>query len=212
MAGIEAQILAFVQNMYNIMGWPGVVLMMVIESACIPLPSEIIMPLAGWMLIKAHSLPVSYTMLAAFYGGLGNVLGSTAAYWLGRWGGRPAIEKFGRYVLISQHDLAIAERWFARYGDWAIFFSRMLPVVRTFISFPAGVAKASFGKFLLLTFTGSLPWSWGLAFAGYLLGEHWEQIRSAMRPFDLPIVIIIALLVAYYIYRHVKHGRVAASE
>ncbi|MCL5960913.1 MAG: DedA family protein [Chloroflexi bacterium] len=209
MQQIEYEILRFVQDVYNAVGWPGVVIMMAIESACIPLPSEIVMPLAGWMLVKAKGLEVSLTLLAGFYGALGNVLGSALAYWVGRWGGRRAIERYGRYVLISQHDLATADRWFARYGNWAVFFSRMLPVVRTFISFPAGVARANFGWFLVLSFAGSLPWSWGLAYAGFVLGEHWEEIRTVMRPFDIPIILVLFALVCLYIYRHVRRGNTA---
>ena len=206
---IENQLLAFIQQTYNAVGWPGVVLLMAIESACIPLPSEIIMPLAGWMLIKAQGMGSSFTLVAALYGAIGNVLGSVIAYWVGRWGGRPAVERYGRYVLISPHDLDTADRWFARYGNWAVFFSRMLPVVRTFISFPAGVAGANFGAFVIFTFVGALPWCWALAYAGYVTGEHWEQIRSAMRPFDMPIVLALVALAALYVYRHVKRSRPA---
>lgn len=212
MEQIEREILVFIENAYNVLGWPGVIIMMAIESACIPLPSEIIMPLSGWMLIKAKGLDASYTLLAGFYGAVGNVLGSVIAYWIGKWGGRPAIGKYGRYVLISQHDLDTADRWFERYGNFAVFFSRMLPVVRTFISFPAGVARANFATFVVLTFLGALPWSWALAYAGFVLGEHWEQIRSVMRPFDIPIILALLALVGLYIYRHVKRSRTGISE
>ena len=204
---IEYQLLAFFQQLYSAIGWPGVVVLMAIESACIPFPSEIIMPLAGWMLIKAQGLPASFTIMAAVYGAVGNVIGSVIAYWVGRWGGRPAIERYGRYVLISPRDLETADRWFARYGHWAVLFSRVLPVVRTFISFPAGVARASFTTFVVLTFLGALPWCWALAYGGYVLGENWETLRAAMRPFDIPIIVAIFALVALYIYRHVKHVR-----
>lgn len=207
MQEIEREILVFIQQTYDLLGWPGVVLMMAIESACIPLPSEIIMPLSGWMLIKAKGLDANYTFLAGFYGAIGNLLGSLIAYWLGRWGGRPAIERYGRYVLVSQHDLDTADRWFSRYGSFAVFFSRMLPVVRTFISFPAGIARANLAMFVALTFAGSLPWSTALAYAGFVLGEHWEQIRSAMRPFDVPIIIVLVALVGLYVYRHIKQSR-----
>lgn len=204
---IELQVLAFVQSVYDTVGWPGVIVMMAIESACIPLPSEIVMPLGGWMLIKAKDLPVWYTLVAGFYGAVGNVLGSAVAYGVGRWAGRSAIVKYGRYVLISRHELATADRWFAKYGLWAAFLSRLLPVVRTFISFPAGIARVNFWAFLALTFLGSFPWSWGLAYAGYLTGEHWERIRTVMRPFDIPIIIVLVALALWYVYRHVKRAR-----
>ncbi|MFC1847389.1 DedA family protein [Chloroflexota bacterium] len=187
------------------MQWPGVVALMAIESACIPLPSELIMPLAGWMLIKEQSLPATYTLIAGAYGALGNTIGSAIAYGVGMWGGRPFLEKYGRYVLISRHDLDLTDRWFDRSGSWSIFISRLLPVVRTFISLPAGIARMHFPKFLIYTFLGSFIWSAGLAYGGYQLGKHWEQIRTLMRPFDPLIGVLIIILVAFYIYRHLKH-------
>ena len=190
------------------MQWPGVVVLMAIESACIPLPSELIMPLAGWMLIEARSLPVTYTLLAGVYGALGCVIGSVIAYGIGMWGGRPLLERYGKYILVSGHDLDLADRWFEKRGDWAIFISRLLPVVRTFISLPAGIARIHFVKFLVYTFLGSFIWCAGLAYGGYQLGEHWEQIRTAMRPFDPLIGAILVALVAFYIYRHLKHSNI----
>jgi len=189
------------------MQWPGVVALMVVESACIPLPSEIIMPLAGWMLIKNQSLSVTHTLVAGAYGALGCVIGSVVAYGVGMWGGRPLLEKYGKYILVSRRDLDLADRWFNRYGSWSIFLSRLLPVVRTFISLPAGIARMHFVKFLLYTFIGSFIWCAGLAYGGYQLGEHWEQIRTIMRPFDPLIIAIIIALIALYIYRHVKQPK-----
>ncbi|MEE9398900.1 MAG: DedA family protein, partial [Dehalococcoidales bacterium] len=194
---------------YNLIQWPGVVVLMAIESACIPLPSELIMPLAGWMLIKENSLPAIYTLLAGVYGALGNTIGSAIAYALGMWGGRPFLRKYGKYILISQRDLNLADRWFERSGSWSIFASRLLPVVRTFISLPAGIARMHFVKFLVYTFLGSFIWSVGLAYGGYKLGEHWEQIRAIMRPFDPFIITLAIVFVALYIYRHVKHTNMA---
>jgi membrane protein DedA with SNARE-associated domain len=181
-------------------------LLMAIESACIPLPSEIIMPLAGWMLVKDRGLGWEWLLLAAFSGALGNLIGSLLAYYVGAYGGRPLIDRFGRYILISHHDLDLAERWFTKYGNWAIFFSRVLPVVRTFISFPAGLARMNVWKFSLYTFVGSLPWSLGLAWAGFVLGENWERIRDWMRPADIPILIVVLVLIGLYVYRHIKRA------
>jgi len=192
------------------MQWPGVVALMAIESACIPLPSELIMPLAGWMLIKEQSLAVTYVMVAGVYGALGNTIGSVIAYVVGMWGGRPFLEKYGKYILISKHDLNLADRWFDRSGSWSIFASRLLPVVRTFISLPAGIARMHFFKFLVYTFLGSFIWSTGLAYGGYQMGEHWEQIRALMRPFDPVIITIAIILIAFYIYRHIKHSRMTS--
>lgn len=178
---------------------------MAIESACVPLPSEIIMPLAGWMLIKHQSLSVMYTLLAGVYGALGCTLGSIIAYIVGLWGGRTFLEKYGRYALISHQDLILADRWFNKSGSWAIFISRLLPVIRTFISLPAGIARMNLIKFLIYTFIGSFIWCAGLAYGGYQLGEHWEQIRILMRPFDPIIGALIIVLIAYFFYRRVKH-------
>ncbi len=177
---------------------------MAIESACIPFPSEIIMPLAGWFLVDDRGLGVEWLLLAAFCGALGNLIGSLTAYAVGAWGGRPLLLRYGRYVLISRHEVEQAERWFARYGDGAVFISRMLPVIRTFISLPAGIARMNVWRFTILTFVGSFPWSLGLAWAGFLLGENWERIREWMRPADIPILIALAALVAWYIYRRVR--------
>ena len=188
------------------MHWPGVVALMAIESACIPLPSEVIMPLAGWMLIKNQALASTYTLLAGAYGALGCTIGSIIAYVVGMWGGRPLLKKYGKYVLVSGHDLDLADRWFNRHGSWSIFLSRLLPVVRTFISLPAGIARMHFTKFLIYTFLGSFIWCTGLAYGGYLLGEHWEQIRTIMRPFDPFITAIIVAFIAFYIYRHIKRS------
>ena len=204
---MEQAVLDFVSNTYNLIGWTGVVVMMAIESACIPLPSEIIMPLAGWMLIKEKSLTVVYIWAAGAYGALGNTIGSALAYGIGMWGGRPFLEKYGRYILISRHDLDLADRWFYRWGSWSVFVSRLMPVVRTFISLPAGVAKMPFLKFLFYTFIGSFIWSVGLAYGGYLLGEHWEQIRAIMRPFDPFIIAVVVIFIALYIYRHIRHAK-----
>ena len=177
---------------------------MAIESACIPLPSEIIMPLAGWFLVDDRGLGQQWLLLAAFCGALGNLIGSLAAYAVGAWGGRPLLLRYGRYVLIPRHEVEQAERWFARYGDWAVLASRVLPVVRTFISLPAGIARMNIWRFSILTFVGSFPWSLGLAWAGFVLGENWERIRDWMRPADIPILIALAALVAWYIYRRVR--------
>jgi len=177
---------------------------MAIESACIPLPSEIIMPLAGWFLVDDRGLGAQWLLLAAFCGAVGNLIGSLAAYAVGAWGGRPLLLRYGRYVLIPRREVEQAERWFARYGDRAVLISRVLPVIRTFISLPAGIARMNIWRFSILTFVGSFPWSLGLAWAGFLLGENWERIREWMRPADIPILIVLAALVAWYIYRRVR--------
>jgi membrane protein DedA with SNARE-associated domain len=201
---IEHQIVLFLQNLIQAVGWAGIVLAMAIESACIPLPSEVTMPLAGWMLIQARGLSVWHTFWAGWWGAVGCTLGSVFTYWIGAKGGRPLLEKYGKYVLIRTHEIEVADRWFARYGEHTAFFSRLLPVVRTFISLPAGVARMNFVKFTVWTFTGSFIWCWVLGWAGYVFGEHWERVREAMRPFDIPIIIVVLALVGFFIYRRLK--------
>lgn len=202
---MEQSILNFVNSIYNTLQWPGVILLMAIESACIPIPSELIMPLAGWLLISQPGLPSVFVLLFGFYGAVGNVIGSVAAYEVGYWGGRPLLDRWGKYILISQHDLDRADYWFKKHGSISIFVSRLLPAVRTFISLPAGIAKMNLFKFISYSFIGSFIWSTALAWAGYLIGQHWEDIRNAIRPFDWVILALFVLAVAYYIYRHVRH-------
>ena len=211
MQAIEEQIVLLLQNLFQTMGWPGVIIAMTIESACIPLPSELTMPLAGWMLVQAPGFSQVFLLVAAFWGAVGNTLGSVLTSWVGVWGGRPFLEKYGKYVLISKNDMNLADRWFARWGEPTAFFSRMLPVVRTFISLPAGIARMNFARFIILTFVGSFIWSGVLAWLGFIFGEHWREVREAMRPFDIPIIAICLILAGWYVYRHVKHARVDES-
>lgn len=177
---------------------------MAVESAAIPFPSEIIMPLAGWLLVKDAGHGFEYLFLAAFYGALGNTIGSLVAYYAGAFGGRPLIVKYGRYVFVSRRELDWADRWFERYGEAAVFLSRLMPVVRTFISVPAGVTRMNVPRFTALTFAGSYPWSFALAWGGYALGENWEEITDYLRPVAIPIAVAIGLAVVYYLYRKIR--------
>jgi len=190
----------FIINGISSLGYLGVGAMMAIESACIPLPSEIIMPFAGF-LVATGKFSLWGVALA---GALGCVIGSVIAYAVGIWSGRKFIEKYGKYILISHHDLDIADNFFNKYGSSAIFFSRLLPVVRTFISLPAGIAKMNFNKFIIYTFLGSLPWCLGLAYLGKKLGDHWDALGVYFHKFDFVIVIIILLCGVWYVWRHVK--------
>ena len=205
MSSLEQELLYFIAELYSSLQWPGVIALMAIESACIPIPSELIMPLAGWMLVKERSLSVAYTLVAGAYGALGCTIGSAITYVVGMLGGRPILEKYGKYILVTHRDLQQADRWFAKRGNWTAFLSRLMPVVRTFISLPAGIARMHFIKFLIYTFIGSFIWCSGLAYGGYMLGEHWEQVRTVMRPFDPLFGAAIIALIALYIYRHIKH-------
>jgi membrane protein DedA with SNARE-associated domain len=190
------------------LSYAGIALLMGIESACIPLPSELIMPYAGAMTEPAVNaalaeqfhiqLPIFNLFWAGVAGAVGCNLGSELAYWVGATGGRKAIEKYGKYVLVSKHELAIADRWFEKRGDIIILIARLLPVIRTFIAFPAGVARMNRTKFHVYTFVGSLPWCLGLAYVGQQLGirlldEH-SPLKQFMHKFD--VVIGVAVIVA----------------
>jgi membrane protein DedA with SNARE-associated domain len=204
---IEHELVLFLQNLIQSIGWAGIVLAMAIESACVPLPSEVTMPLAGWMLVQARGLSVWHTMWGGWWGAIGCTLGSVVTYWIGAKGGRPLLERYGKYVLIRTHEIETADRWFAKYGEHTAFFSRLLPVVRTFISLPAGMARMNFAKFTVWTFAGSLIWCSVLAWAGYVFGEHWERVREVMRPFDVPILIVFGALAAVFVYRRLRSRR-----
>src|SRR5437763_13738287 len=179
---------------------------MAIESACIPLPSEVIMPFSGYLVHTGGF----YVWLVALAGAVGCVVGSLVAYWVGMYGGRPLIEKYGKYVLISRHDLDLADRWFARYGEVIVFASRLLPVVRTFIAFPAGVARMRVPRFILYTFLGSLPWCLGLAYVGQVLGAQWdknEALKAWLHRLYFVIGILIVAGAVWWVWRHVKSSR-----
>jgi membrane protein DedA with SNARE-associated domain len=188
------------------LGYSGIVLLMAIESACIPLPSEIIMPFSGYLVSTGQM----NLWAVGFAGAVGCVLGSLVAYWVGSKGGRPLIEKYGRYVLVSPHDLDMADRWFASHGEIIVFVSRLLPAIRTFIAFPAGVARMNLKRFIIYTFAGSLPWCLGLAYIGQKLGEKWNKddtLKTWFHRFDFLIGIAAVLLAGWWIWRHVKHLR-----
>jgi membrane protein DedA with SNARE-associated domain len=201
----------FIVATISTLGYTGIVLLMAIESACIPLPSEIIMPFSGY-LVSTGELNLWAVAVA---GAAGCVLGSLAAYWAGMYGGRPFIEKYGRYVLLSHHDLNLADRWFDRYGEAIVFTSRLLPAIRTFIAFPAGVARMNLTRFVIYTFAGSLPWCLGLAYVGQKLGEQWDRddtLKTWFHRFDFLIGIAGVIVVAWWIWRHVKHSRREATQ
>jgi membrane protein DedA with SNARE-associated domain len=201
----------FIVATISLLGYSGIVLLMAIESACIPLPSEIIMPFSGYLVSTGQM----NLWLVGFAGAVGCVLGSLVAYWVGSRGGRPLIEKYGRYVLVSSHDLDLADRWFANYGEIIVFVSRLLPAIRTFIAFPAGVARMNLKRFVIYTFAGSLPWCLGLAYIGQKLGEKWNKddtLKTWFHRFDFLIGIAAVLLVGWWIWRHVRHLRKQRSE
>jgi len=200
---IIALLAGFIIGTISRLGYGGIMLLMAIESACIPLPSEIIMPFSGY-LVSAGQMNLWLVSLA---GAVGCVLGSIVAYYAGAWGGRPFIEKYGKYILISHHDLDLADRWFKRHGDITIFLGRLLPVIRTFIAFPAGIARMDLWRFNLYTFVGSYIWSLALAWIGMKLGEHWNTLGVYFHRFDAVIGVVLAAGIVWYVWRHLRHMR-----
>ena len=196
---VISAIAAWIVAVISAGGYFGIVGLMAIESACIPLPSEIIMPFAGYLVSIGQLTLIG----AATAGALGCNIGSTVAYYVATKGGRPAFERWGRYVLISTAELDRAEHFFARYGAITVFIGRLLPVVRTFIAFPAGLARMPMVKFQIYTFLGSWPWCFGLAYIGMVLGARWDSdptFRSLFHRFDAVIVALLVAAVAWFVW------------
>ncbi len=198
---ILSHLVTFIEHVITTLGPFGISLLMAIESCNIPLPSEAILPFAGYIVSKGEM----NFHVAAWAGAFGCVLGSIPSYYLGYFGGRQFIEKYGKYFLISHKDLDEADKWVEKYGDWAFFVCRMLPVVRTFISLPAGILKAKKRIFFSLTFLGSLVWSYLLVYVGVKFGQNMEMFKALWHKFDILIVLIVGILGVLYIYKHVKH-------
>lgn len=188
---------SFAINLISGWGYGGVFILMALESALIPIPSEIIMPFAGFLVWEGKFDFMTVVLLGAF----GNLVGSIAAYFLGFYGGRPLLEKYGRYVFISREEIEKADSWFKKYGNFSIFISRMLPVVRTFISLPAGIARMPFWKFSLYTFLGCLPWSLALTYAGLIMGENWQNLEIYFKKLDWLIIIIIMAAIGWWLVK-----------
>jgi membrane protein DedA with SNARE-associated domain len=206
-AGLEHSLQQMIATWYLSAGYLGIVLAMALESCCIPLPSEIVMPLAGYYAVL-H--PDRFSLVGvALAGALGCLVGSAASYAVGRSGGRPLLLRYGRYLLISQADSDRADRLFARHGGAVAFFSRLLPVVRTYISLPAGIAQMPFARFCVYTLLGSLPWCLALAWVGSKAGEHSQQLASVFRGLDVVVVAALVAGGAWYVRRHIRHDRAA---
>lgn len=185
------------------LGYPGILFFMTLESAAIPIPSEIIMPFSGYLVFGGE-----FRLLwVVFWGSVGNLLGSIILYAVGFYGGRRFLEKYGRWVLVSYYDLEMADRLFSKYGQIIIFVSRMLPAVRTYISFPAGVARMDFKKFALYTFAGSVPWTYVLAYFGIILGENWTMLEGYFRKLDIAIALVILIIAIWWVRRHLNLRR-----
>jgi membrane protein DedA with SNARE-associated domain len=206
---ILAVLAHFIIAVISASGYAGIVLLMGIESACIPLPSEIIMPFAGY-LVHVGQLNLIWVATA---GAIGCNLGSVVAYWVGAYGGRPLVERFGRYVLLSQHDLDRVTHYFEKFGGITVFVGRLLPVVRTFIALPAGIAKMPQLRFHIYTFLGSWPWCYLLAYVGVRLGEHWDsdpRFKAIFHRFHLGVELLLLAGIAWFFWSHWR-GRVRTS-
>jgi membrane protein DedA with SNARE-associated domain len=205
LAFIDQIVIPFLNSLYGAVGYLGVMIAMAIESAMIPLPSELILPYAGFLVSDPNQVeplthgPWSF-WIVVIVATIGNTIGSLIAYAIGAWGGRPFLERWGRYLLIRPHEIEVAERFFERYGSATAFFSRLLPIVRTFISFPAGVARMPLGRFVAYSTAGAFIWSTVLVFAGVQLGARWQDIRHALQPFDLLIAVGVVALVVLFIW------------
>src|SRR5438046_137556 len=194
---------AWIQGVISATGYGGVALLMAIESACIPLPSEVIMPFAGSLVPSGR-----FTLFGAgLAGAIGCVIGSIPAYYAGAYGGRPLILRYGKYILFSKKHLDWADTFFEHRGDVTVFVARLLPMVRTFIAFPAGMAKMPMGKFIVYTFIGSLPWCLGLAWIGMKLGEHIDELKPWFHRFDAVLVVIGLAAVAWFVRKQLKARR-----
>ena len=213
LAFIDEIVIPFLNGLYGAVGYLGVGVAMAIESAMVPLPSELILPYAGFLVSDPTALEPLTNGAWNFWivvtvATIGNTTGSLVAYAIGAWGGRPFLERWGRYLLIRPHEIELADRFFQKYGPATAFFSRLLPVIRTFISFPAGVARMPLGKFIFYSTAGAIPWSILLVFAGQQLGANWVDIRHALQPFDLAIALaVVAGVVLFVCWRLGMPGR-----
>jgi membrane protein DedA with SNARE-associated domain len=205
LAFIDQIVIPFLDTLYGAVGYAGVTLAMAIESAMIPLPSELILPYAGFLVSDPRQLePLTgqpwNLWIVVVAATLGNTLGSLVAYAIGAYGGRPFLERYGRYLLIRPHEIGIADSFFARHGGATVFVGRLLPIVRTFISFPAGVARMPIGRFVLYSTAGAFIWSLLLVYAGTVLGANWTRIREALQPFDLLIAVAAVIAVVLFVW------------
>ena len=205
LAFIDQIVIPFLNSLYGAVGYVGVLFAMAIESAMIPLPSELILPYAGFLVSDPSQIepltgqPWNF-WIVVIVATIGNTLGSLIAYGLGAYGGRPLLERYGRYLLIRPHEIELADHFFARHGAITVFVGRLLPIVRTFISFPAGIARMPIRTFIVYSTAGAFIWSALLVYAGVVLGEHWVDIRHALQPFDTLIAVLVILAVVGFVW------------
>jgi membrane protein DedA with SNARE-associated domain len=200
---ILAVLAHFIIAVISVSGYAGIALLMAIESACIPLPSEIIMPFSGYLVFMGRF----QLFWVATAGAIGCNLGSAVAYWIGAYGGRPMVERFGRFVLLDKKDLDRTTRFFFKYGSITVFVARLLPVVRTFIALPAGIAKMPQLRFHIYTFLGSWPWCFALAYVGMKLGQGWEtdpRFKAVFHQFHTAVVVLLLAGIVWFLWSHLK--------
>lgn len=197
LAGLMATIARDTVNFISSLGYWGLFIGMAIESANVPLPSELILPFGGYLV----SIGRLQFVQAAMAGTLGGIAGSIFSYFIGRWGGRPFLLKYGRYIGISRKHFDLAESWFLRYGEATVFFTRLMPVVRTFISLPAGISGMNFWRFVFFSFIGSLPWCFFLTFLGLKMGQNWDDLKYWFHRLDVVVIAAIVIMVIFYCCR-----------
>ncbi|MCL5037061.1 MAG: DedA family protein [Chloroflexi bacterium] len=198
--GIFGWLTGIVTAIINTLGYWGIMAASALEAACIPLPSEIIFPFSGYLVSTGH-----FTLWAVmFWGMLGQLAGSLLAYYVGWFGGIPLLRKYGKYILIKEKEIDHSHEWFERHGEAAVFFGRLLPVVRTFISLPAGIARMNIWKFIIYTALGCFPWLLALTYTGVLLGVHWMVIKKFFLEFKVFVIAGLLILLAWWIWNHLK--------
>jgi membrane protein DedA with SNARE-associated domain len=209
-AFIDTIVIPFLSNLYGAVGYLGVFFAMVVESTLLPLPSELILPYAGFLVSDSSAVePLTHApwsfWVVVVVGTAANTTGSVFGYYLGAWLGRPFLDRWGRFLLIRKHEVDQAEAFFARWGSPTAFFSRLLPGIRSVISFIAGVSHMPIGRFIVYSTLGAVPWTIALVYAGVVLGENWIQIREAFRPFDTAILVACILAVVAFVWWRLGH-------
>jgi len=213
---IDRSLIPFFLSLYDAIGYVGVGVAVALETFIPIVPSEVIVPMAGWKVSQSAANPEILEplthapwnwLIVLVVATLGAVIGSLAGYLIGAWGGRPLLDRYGRYVHVRSSDLDRADAWFARYGDRAVFFGRLVPLVRALINYPAGVARMPVGRFIAFSALGSLPWNAALLLSGYLLGENYRRLYDAIRPYELVIYALVLVATAWLIYRWLRGPR-----
>ena len=200
---IVEKIVEYIVLGMSIGGYFGLFVLMALESMVAPVPSEVVMPFAGYLVLQGR---FSF-WIAALVSGLGSIFGSLLSYYIGVYGGRPFVLKFGKYLLLEEEHLEWTEKWFKKQGEKTIFISRFVPVVRHLISIPAGMAKMPMQKFLVYTFAGASIWNLILLYAGFMLGEHWDKIHQYSKELDIVFVIAVVLFLIYFVWKHHKRRK-----